>query len=114
MVKEKKDMRVEMKHELRGGNGDIETLHLLEKEETLGKCNLCSHMTLQPGVSIGLHPHGPDAEIYYCLKGEIAVGDNGEEKVLRAGDIMFCGGGNTHCAENRTNEPAEMIAIVIA
>lgn len=113
MVKQKKDMRLETKKDLRGGRGEIETLNLLESAETLGKCSLCSRMTLLPGVSIGEHAHNPDAEIYYCLSGEITVGDNGVQKVLHAGDIMFTGGGGTHWAKNLSSEPAEMLAIVI-
>ena len=84
MVKTLEMMRTEIKRDLRGGSGEIPTLHLLEADETMGKCNLCSHMTLQPGVSIGEHPHNPDAEIYYCLKGELTVSDNGTEKVMHA------------------------------
>lgn len=113
MVKTPEMMRTEIKCDLRGGSGEIPTLHLLEADETMGKCNLCSHMTLQPGVSIGEHPHNPDAEIYYCLKGELTVSDNGAEKVMHAGDIMFTGGGQTHWAKNLSNEPVEMLAIVI-
>lgn len=113
MVKHTQDMRTELKKNLRGGSGEIETLHLLEQNELLGKCSLCSRMTLLPGVSIGEHPHSPDAEIYYCLSGEITVGDNGQQKVLHAGDIMFTGGGDSHWAKNLSSEPAEMLAIVI-
>ena len=114
MVKYSKDMRIEIKKELRGGQGEFQTQHLLERAETLDKCNLCSRMTLLPGVSIGEHPHSPDAEIYYCLSGELTVNDNGVEKVLHAGDIMFTGDGQTHSAVNRSSEPVEMLAIVIA
>ena len=85
MVKTLEMMRTEIKRDLRGGSG----------------------------VSIGEHPHNPDAEIYYCLKGELTVSDNGTEKVMHAGDIMFIGGGQTHWAKNLSNEPVEMLAIVI-
>ncbi len=114
MVKYCKDMRTEIKKEVRGGQGQFETRHLLEPAETLDKCSLCSRMTLLPGVSIGEHPHSPDAEIYYCLSGELTVNDNGVDRVLHAGDIMFTGGGQFHSAANRSSEPVEMLAIVIA
>ena len=44
---------------------------------------------------------------------EAVFNDNGTEVILRAGDIGATGYGQGHGLENRTDEPVEMIALII-
>lgn len=115
MIRKAKDMRLQERQNLRGGDGVIHTLHLVEATEMFGKGILCSVMTVDPGASIGEHPHGPDAELYYMLEGELCVRDNGAEPVvMQVGDAMWTGNGETHSVRNETDKPARMIAFVLA
>lgn len=113
MIRKKEDMRLQLRENICNGDGSIECLHLLEKEEMCGKARLCALMTLKPGDSIGLHPHGPDAEIYYILSGEMIGTDNGKEVVLHAGDAMFTANNETHSVKNVASEPAVLLAVVM-
>ena len=113
MIKRAAEMRFEDRQSLRGGIGNIGMTYLVEKEESLGKMNICGILTVNPGCSIGVHPHGPDAELYYMLEGELVCTENGVETVLYAGDSMFVGDGNNHGVENKTDKPAKMLAVVI-
>ena len=106
--------RREIRGAMRGGSGEIQLEHLFEKEETLGKLNLCARLTILPGCSIGLHPHGPDAEFVYVLSGEVTVDDNGVQRLLHAGDCTFTGGGAVHSVANNGSQPAQILGIVIA
>lgn len=114
MIRRKEQMSTQDRPNLRGGDGVIKAYNLLEPADLAGKANLCAIMTVEPGCSIGEHAHGPDAEIYYMLEGELEAWDNGEKTVLHPGDAMFTHGGKTHSVRNTTSQPAKMIAIVIA
>ena len=114
MIRRKQDMRVEPRHNIRGGDGVIDTLHFLEKEDTLDKIKLCSVMTILPGCSMGEHPHdAPEGEIYYILEGQLWASYNGEETILHKGDAMYTTNSDKHAVRNVTNEPCTLLAIVI-
>lgn len=113
MIVKKETMRSETRTQMRGGNGNILLTHLLEKDAMLGKARLCAKITVEPGCSIGTHPHGPDAEIYILVSGTLSVNDNGKESVLNAGDVMFTGNGESHSVENKGKETAVMYAVVL-
>ena len=88
MIRRKIERRIEHRENIRGGEGTIKMAHLLEKEECFGKVNIAAVLKIKPGESIGLHPHDPDAEIYYILDGKLTVTDNGVESVMKKGDVM--------------------------
>ncbi|MBU5431137.1 cupin domain-containing protein [Intestinimonas sp. MSJ-38] len=114
MIRRKEQMRTSEKPNLRGGEGVIHAYDLLEAPEMREKLKLCSILTIEPGCSIGEHPHGPDAEFYYLLEGELEVTDNGEKTTFHPGDAMFTACGETHSARNNTQKDAKLLAIVIA
>lgn len=114
MIKHQEEMRTEMRDRIRGGEGTLHCLNLLEKAECFGKVNYCAIMTLEPGQSIGIHPHGPDAEIYYLLEGTLEANDNGVETSFSAGDVMFTGNGETHSIRNAGQVTARVLSVVVA
>ncbi len=113
MIRRKEDRILDIKHELRGGNGDIPSYGMFSETESFGKCRVCAEMVLEPGVSIGEHPHGPDAELYLVLEGELTVTENGVRYVLHPGDSSFTGGGGCHKAENLSDKTCRFLAVVI-
>jgi quercetin dioxygenase-like cupin family protein len=57
----------------------------------------------QPDVV--LHPHDhPVEEAFYMLEGEVVYIADGEEYVLRVGDVAYAGVGCIHAFENRSGE----------
>jgi len=113
MIKRNEEMRTEIRNKMRGGDGDVTILHMLEKEDMMGKARFAARMTLPPGASIGEHPHGPDAEIYIIVSGTAQIDDNGTVHTLGAGDAVFTGGGESHSVVNAGDEPMEIIAVII-
>ena len=101
MIRRKENMETMDRPQLWGGEGVVHCYKMLETEEMGGKVRTCAINTLEPGCSIGIHAHGPDAEIYYVLEGEVQAWDNGQETVLHIGDAMYTGGGHTrrHCGQ---------------
>lgn len=98
---------------LRDGKGLIHIKDLTDQEGLYGHGRMFAHIVVDPGCSIGDHPHEHETEFYYILKGEAVFNDNGTETVVRAGDICATGFGETHGLENRTEEPVELMALIV-
>ena len=113
MFKLQDEMPTEMRDHVRDGKGSVAFTSVFTKEETFGKCRLMSVCTFEPGTSIGLHAHGPDAELYFMLEGEMTVIDDGVKKTIHPGDAVFTGQGKSHTALNESDKPAKLLAVVI-
>jgi mannose-6-phosphate isomerase-like protein (cupin superfamily) len=113
MVVESSQMREEIRNNMRGGNGDVTLIHMLEKDDMMGKARLAARIQVPVGASVGSHTHGPDAEILIVLSGTALVDDNGTSRALSAGDIVFIGGGQAHSFSNAGDTLLEIIGIAI-
>jgi mannose-6-phosphate isomerase-like protein (cupin superfamily) len=113
MLKRNKDMRTEVKHQLRGGSGCVDFIHIFETGDLHAKSRLIANLKLQPGCSIGVHEHIDEEEIYYVLKGSGTLIENGKEQLISAGDAALTKSGASHSIENRGKEPLEMLAIIL-
>jgi len=98
---------------LRGGVGDLIREDLVMADQSFDKFNTCAVLTIPDGASIGEHPHGPDAELYYILTGTLRVTDDGVTKDLVPGDAVYTGGGNFHSVVNVSGKDASMLAVVV-
>ncbi len=114
MTNIQREMKSEIRANLRGGNGDVKLMHLFTAEELSGKAKMCAKITLDPGCSIGEHAHSEDGEMYIIISGKGTVDDNGTEREVFPGDAVWTTGGEYHSIKNNTNEPMEMYAIVIS
>ena len=112
MIRKNSEFKRETREKMRGGNGEIHISHLLAPDELLGHGRMYAELEFAPGCSIGEHPHENEAEIFYVLNGEITVTDNGEQRVLREGDVMVTSDG-AHSAANLTDKPAKLLALII-
>lgn len=113
MIKQSGDFSKSITSNMRGGKGDIVRMDIFSEDDMLKKARFCAILKMPAGTSIGEHPHGPDAEIYYILSGTLRVTDNGVTKDLVVGDLVFTGGGTTHSVVNVSEEEASLLAIII-
>ena len=113
MFRKSSDMRLQERPNICGGEGVIHAQHLLEADETAGKARMVAIMTIDPGCTFGAHPHGPDAEMYFILEGELEGTENGNVYTMRAGDVMFTANGDVHAVRNLTDMPVRMLAMVL-
>jgi len=113
MIRQKGEFTSKTVNNVRGGQGDIVRTEIFFPEELLEKANACVIMTIPHGSTIGEHPHGPDAELYYILSGTLRVTDSGVTKDLVAGDAVFTGDGNVHSVVNVSDKEASMLAVVV-
>ena len=97
-----------------GADGYITVGNLTNTPEELnGKGRMFSHITVAPHSGIGYHEHDGDTEIYYVLSGKAAYNDNGTITTIEKGDVTFTPSGFGHGVDNKSDEPVELIALII-
>ena len=113
MIKSAADMKWDIRENMRDGKGTTKIQHIVNQDELQGKARLVGRISLEPGASIGLHPHEQEEEIYYILSGQGIVVDDGNQEVLNPGDAVVTGGGASHSIANTGSEPLEFVAVIL-
>ena len=112
MVIQRSMMKTEVKEKMRGGEGSVGFVHLVdcEKEKNI---RLLSEITLEPGCSIGVHSHETETEYYIILSGSGTVNDNGIDVPVKAGDAIITGNGASHSICNTAAVPLVFHAVIV-
>lgn len=104
-----------VKHELRGGKGDVYLYHIMGADEMMGHAMMYARVVLPPGSSIGVHEHVGNTEPYYIIRGSgIFTDADGSQVRVKAGDVCLIACGESHGMENDSDEEEmEMIALIL-
>lgn len=113
MIQRSGNMEIEVREKMKGGKGEVAVTHILHKIQMKGKCRFFGRMLINPGCSIGEHPHENEEEIYYILKGKGICVDNGIRQEVKEGDVILTGGGASHSIENTSTEPLEVMGFIL-
>ena len=113
MVTRRDAQKVDVRKEVRGGNGEVIFRELLAREHFHGHGRLFSMLTLEPGCLIGWHVHEAESEVCWILRGKARYNDNGKKVTLFPGDTAYCPSGQGHQIENIGKEPLEFIALIV-
>ena len=113
MFQMKDDMLTAVKHNIRGGSGSPAFRYVLSAELLGGRAEMMAVITLQPGESVGVHPHDENGEVYWILEGAATVTEDGEARELHAGDAEFCADGHTHSICNHTDAVTRFLAVIL-
>ncbi len=113
MIKKASDIEAVVKTEMLGGSGSVTFHHLADKAQLLDHARLFSILTLEKGCGIGYHTHTNEREFFYVLQGTPTVNDNGTEYVLAPGDSAMTEIGGGHSIENRAEETAKVLALIV-
>ena len=101
MIRRNQEMRTERCEHLKGGDGCVELIHILNEDEMYGMGRFFGLTRLPPGASNGLHTHHGDFETYYILSGEALYDDNKRGMLtMKPGETSFCPDGEGHSIEN--------------
>lgn len=111
MIIEKKDMPIEEIANMRGGNGVLVKQTIAPADPSV-HMRLFAKFTIKQGCSIGEHSHTAEIEYYYILSGEGIVTEADGDKVVRAGDVVVTGWGNSHAIRNEKAEDLVFIAVI--
>ncbi|MDC7219570.1 MAG: cupin domain-containing protein [Spirochaetales bacterium] len=112
MVIKREDMKSEVRHAMRGGDGSVKITHL-ESKDNMKNCRLLCELTIPPGAGVGEHEHIDETEYYIITAGEGTVVDNGTEVPVKAGELVVTGHKETHSISNTGTVDLTMIAVII-
>lgn len=115
MIRRAEERVVEIRHNVRGGNGDAVFAHVWEstKGQLPENMRLYSVITLKKGESIGYHVHENEAELYFILSGKGKYNDNGSECMLFPGDGTVTKSGEGHSIEGAGDDDLVLLAMII-
>jgi quercetin dioxygenase-like cupin family protein len=91
---------------MKGGNGSVR-VRMIED----GKIKIMRSI-LPSGSSLGYHEHTDSCEVCYVLEGEVVAKLNGQEELVKAGEVHYCPQGSSHSMENRSGKSATLLCIV--
>lgn len=103
----------EVRHEMRGGQGDIILEALAAKASLPVGVRLFSKLIIAPGCSIGKHVHEGETELFYFASGKGRVWDDDAVLEVSAGDTMTTASGHSHSVENTGDEDLVLIAFIV-
>lgn len=112
MIIKNNDQKTDVKTNMRGGSGEVLFKHIVDKEE-LDHSRLFSTITLKKDCSIGTHTHIKETEYYYILSGEGVVTEEAGSSVVKPGDVVITGDGESHSIINNEDEDLVFIALII-
>lgn len=105
--------QTEIKHGLRGGNGEVEIHHIVSKEELNGHGSMYALVRLKPGCSIGWHQHVDNTEPYFILEGQgTFIDSDGSRVAVGPGDVCVIEVGQSHAMENNSDRDLVFMALV--
>jgi len=113
LIIKKQDATKVVSENPRGGKGIMNNLRYLGNEEITNNLQGFYLNSLEVGAEIGEHAHIKDEEFYYILEGRGIVKDNGVEKEVGAGDLIYTSSGETHSLENIGDTPIKFIAFIV-
>ncbi len=111
MIIKKEDMPVQVRPNVRGGEGSVIDMTVVPKDKMM-HARLFNLMTIKKGCSIGEHQHLGEVEYYYILQGEGIVKEADGDKICRKGDVVITGWGDTHAIRNEKDEDLVFIASI--
>ena len=113
MIKRKEQFKIDVRENMRGGEGSVRIEKLWEPQEEMKANNrLFARLALEPGSGIGFHNHENEEEVFVVLKGKAEADDNGEMVELNAGDTILTGDGAGHSIKNIGDETLEILAVI--
>ena len=114
MICRAEERSIQIRNQVRGGNGDAIFAHLFKSGEGLNEnMRLFSVITLKEGDSIGYHVHEGEDELYLILSGEAAYDDNGVKTTLKAGDGTLTASGQGHSIMCKSKEDLQLLAVIV-
>ncbi|GHU71183.1 oxalate-binding protein [Clostridia bacterium] len=112
MIFTPQDYKRELRHEMRGGKGDVIYDELIPGAIPPNG-RVFAKLTLTPGTSIGKHTHEGETELYTFVEGTGVAMDDDIPIKVKPGFVMVTPSGHAHAVENDGDEDLVFYACII-
>jgi len=103
------------KKEAAGGKGTLQGAYAFTRDKATKDQTIkeVSWLTLQPGDSIGYHPHTTNEDTYIIVSGQGSFKDkDGKEVPVKAGDVTIVRKGESHGLSNTGSVPLVFVDVI--
>ncbi|MBW2369093.1 MAG: cupin domain-containing protein [Deltaproteobacteria bacterium] len=104
------EIAVEKLEKCHNGVGAYEVRTLFETEFGSGM-KYIRELVLNPGATIGIHPHAGDEEIYYVVSGQGEMIVDDEKRSVKPGDAVLTKSGSRHGLNNPTDNDLKIFVV---
>lgn len=111
MIRKRSELEPKLRENVRGGLGRAVALDYIAPGEMAG-VEFVSLLTLEPGATIGEHPHVDAEELYLIVSGAGTGILGGERFPVEAGDAYLCKKGHSHALECGPSGPLTFLAVL--
>ncbi len=111
MIRMLAELVQEPKMNIRDGHGAGVSVTYLQKGDMDGVLG-AGRTQLEPGASIGEHPHPTTDELYLIVEGHGMGIMDGEEFPVGPGDLFLVKAGSTHGLRNTSGAPLAFFAVL--
>jgi mannose-6-phosphate isomerase-like protein (cupin superfamily) len=100
-------------HSIHDGEGKGKDIRVFDKQDFETNLNFVIYVELDPAASIGYHKHGENEEVYVILEGSGSMTVNGEERLVKPGDVIINKMGWSHGLVNTSNVPLRILVFEV-
>ena len=113
MITKANDLPAEQRERMRGGEGTVSISHAAPAGALPAGLRLHAQLTLPPGAGIGEHVHEHETELFYVLRGQGEMLQDGVWMPLAPGDATSTGDGQSHALRNTGDGPFVVMATIV-
>ena len=95
------------------GAGKAREVNLFRQEDFDTPLRFIIYTVLEPGNSIGYHPHGQNEEVYVILEGSGLMTVNDEERDAKSGDVFVNKAGWSYGLLNNSDAPLKILVFEV-
>ncbi len=95
------------------GIGTAQHVSLFTREDFKTNIRFLNYTVLPAGVTIGLHPHGEDEELYMVLEGDGVMTVNGETQRVTSGDVIVNPPFGSHGIVNDSDKDMKLLVMEV-
>ena len=111
MIRRKSEMTERETDNCHDGSGKIAIRTVLEQGDSQVGIRFMHDDVLEPGATIGEHPHEGTEEIYFVVEGHGRMILDGESVPIGPGDISLVERGHSHGIVNSGDAPMRLLVI---
>jgi mannose-6-phosphate isomerase-like protein (cupin superfamily) len=96
------------------GKGYLDCFSALTSGDSEHGITLMHDDILEPGATIGEHPHAGSEEVYFVISGQGSIILDGQPSPIGSGDVSLVRSGHSHGIVNSSDGPMRLIVVGVS